>query len=218
MAKQVANDYTLYGFKGSGSAAVEVALTWCGLPFRQVEAASWEPGPELDELRRANPLGQIPTLVLPDGTVLTESAAILIHLGLAHPNSALLPKQPSARATTIRGLVYIAANCYATIGVTDYPERWLAKPDEPSRENLLMGARRHLAELWGVFADTFAASPWLGGAEPNGLDLYAAAISKWSGARAHLKTARPAFHELLLRIEAHPKVAPVFERHWPSVA
>ena len=28
-----------------------------------------------------NPLGQIPTLVLDDGTVLSESAAILIHLG-----------------------------------------------------------------------------------------------------------------------------------------
>lgn len=139
-SRKPAAGYTLYGFKGSGSAAVEVALGWCELPFRQVEAASWEPGPELDELRRVNPLGQIPTLVLPDGTVLTESAAILIHLGLAHPQSGLLPEQPSARAQAIRGLVYIAANCYATIGVIDYSERWLAKPDEPARENVQMGA------------------------------------------------------------------------------
>lgn len=69
-----------------------------------------------------------------------------------------------------------------------------------------------------MFADTFAASPWLSGPGPGALDLYAATISKWSGARAHLKKARPAFHELLLRIEAHPKVVPVFERHWPSVS
>lgn len=214
MKRQVTG-YTLYGFKASGSVAVEVALTWCGVPFRQVEAASWEPGPELDELRRVNPLGQIPTLVLPDGSVMTESAAILIELGLSHPQSGLLPQEPSARAQVIRGLVYVAANCYSAIGVTDYPERWLVNPDEPTRERVRLGARTHLAGLWDVFADTFAATPWLNGPQIGALDLYAAVISKWSGARPHLKQARPAFHELLQRIEAHPRIAPVFERHWP---
>jgi GST-like protein len=47
------------------------------------------------------------------------------------------------------------------------------------------------------------------------LDLYAAAVSKWSGARKHLEGARPVFYETLLRIEAQPKVAPVFAQHWP---
>lgn len=210
--------YTLYGAQGSGSAAVEAALGWCGLPFRQVEAATWEPGSALDELRSVNPLCQIPTLVLPDGTVLTESAAILIHLGLAHPHSGLLPEQAAARARVLRGLVYVAANCYAAVGITDYPERWLRQPDEAATENLRRGARQRLAVLWSAFADSFEAAPWLGGSEPGALDLYAATISKWSGARTHLKKARPAFYELMSRVEVHPKVAPVFERHWPSRA
>jgi GST-like protein len=210
--------YTLYGALGSGSAVVELALGWCGLAFRHVEAATWEPGSALDELRRVNPLCQIPTLVLPDGTVLTESAAILIHLGLAHPRSGLLPEEASARARVLRGLVYVAANCYAAVGISDYPERWLHLPDEAATENLRQGTRQRLAELWSLFADSFEAAPWLGGDEPGALDLYAATISKWSGARAHLEKARPAFHALMLEVEAHPKVAPVFERHWPSKA
>ena len=32
-----------------------------------------------------NPMRQIPTLVLPDGEVMTESAAILIYLADLHP-------------------------------------------------------------------------------------------------------------------------------------
>jgi glutathione S-transferase len=56
-----------------------------------------------DALARINPLKQIPTLVTPDGQVLTESAAILIHLGLEFPASALLAGN---RAQILRGLVY----------------------------------------------------------------------------------------------------------------
>ena len=79
---------TLYGSPGSGSAAVEAGLDIGGLAYRTVDAASWKPSPPgLDELRRINPIAQIPTLVLDDGSILTESAAILIHLGLAHPAS-----------------------------------------------------------------------------------------------------------------------------------
>lgn len=107
---------TLYGHPRSGSAAVEAALVLTGQPYRLVQAASWAPESALDELRRINPLLQIPTLVWDDGTVMTESAAILIELGLRYPASGLLPAAPAARAQALRGPVYIAANCYAMIG------------------------------------------------------------------------------------------------------
>ncbi len=210
--------YTLFGAKGSGSAATEAALTLAAIEFKSVNAATWEPGPGLDELMRVNPLGQIPTLVLPDGSVLTESAAILIHLGLAHPASGLLPADPAARAQTLRGLVYIAANCYAAIGLIDYPERWCAEPDEKTNKRIKAGATQRLHHLWEVFADTFPARPFLGGEHIGALDLLAAVVSKWSGSRKHLATARPEFSALLARIENEPRVAPIFARHWPPAA
>jgi len=108
----------LYGAKGSGSAAIEAALTLAGVRFRSVKAATWEPGPGLRKLKRVNPLAQIPTLVLDDGTVMSESAAILIWLGVRYPKAGLLPAKP---AQAIRGLVFLAANCYAAIGIIDYP-------------------------------------------------------------------------------------------------
>jgi GST-like protein len=210
--------YTLFGAKGSGSAAAEAALTLAAIEFRSINAATWVPGPGRDELARVNPLGQIPTLVLPDGSVLTESAAILIHLGLAHPGSGLLPADAAARAQIIRGLVYVAANCYAAIGLIDYPERWCADPDDKTNKRIKAGATQRLHYLWEVFADTYPARPFLGGAQPGALDLLAAVVSKWSGSRKHLATARPEFSALLARIEAEPRVAPIFARHWPPAA
>jgi GST-like protein len=206
---------TLFGSLGSGSAAIEMALAQAGLPCRHVRAATWEPDSALDELGLVNPLRQIPTLLLDDGSVLSESAAILIHLGLEHPASALLPAEPGARAQAIRGLVYIAANCYAAIGVIDHPERWCADIDDSARKRVLRGARQRLHACWVMFADQFAGQ--LAG-EPGALAFLAAVVSRWSGARRHLASARPDFLATLQRLDAHPALASVLARHWPPTA
>ena len=207
---------TLYGTRGSGSASTEAALELAGLSYRNVEAASWQPSPGLDELRRVNPIAQIPTLVLDDGSVLTESAAILIHLGLAHPASGLLASDPGRRAQQIRGLVYIGANCYAGIGILDYPERWYPDPDDRVRKAMQARGRARVHELWQIFADQFPAEPWLSGEHLGALDILAATVSKWSGARQALAESRPEFAALLARIDADPRIAPVWARHWPQ--
>ena len=204
---------TLYGTKGSGSAAIEAALVRAGLAYTGVEAASWNPGPGLDELLRVNPLGQIPTLVLSDGTVMTESAAILIHLGLTAPPGVLLPADAGARARVLRGLVYIAANCYAAISVIDYPERWCEPCDDAMKAQIRAGTRARLHEHWRLFADEFCIGFDAG--SPGALELLATVVSKWSGSRPHLQAERPSFYAQLLRVEQHPELAPIFQRHWP---
>jgi len=210
--------YTLYGKKGSGSATTQIALDIVGAPYRVVETASWEPNDAFAELLRVNPLGQIPTLLLPDGSPLSESAAILIHLGSVHPDSGLLPRDPSARAQAVRGLVFIAANCYAAISVIDFPERWCADADDDDavKARIRAGTRARLHKYWEMFADLFPAGPYLGGEELGALDIHAAVVSKWSGARKHLEAQRPELHATLMRVEAHPKVAAVFAEHWPK--
>jgi len=208
--------YTLYGTRGSGSAIAEAALERCGLAYRQVRASTWEADSAIGELRRINPLGQIPTLVLPDGSVISESAAILIHLGLEHPTSALLPVNSSARAQTLRGLVFIAANCYSAISQSDYPERYTTQTDEEAHEAVRQGARHLLHRHWEIFADTFAGHPYLGGEVPGALDIMATIVSKWSGSRKHLADHRPEFLALLKRIEVHPWLQPVLARHFDS--
>jgi len=210
--------YTLYGKKGSGSATTQIALEVVGAPYRLIETASWEPNDAFPELLKVNPLGQIPTLVLPDGSALSESAAILIHLGLVHPESGLLPRDPAARAQAVRGVVFIAANCYAAISVIDFPERWCADADSDDavKERIRAGTRARLHKHWEMFADLFPAGPYLGGEELGALDIHAAVVSQWSGSRKHLEAHRPEFYATLQRIEAHPRVAAVFAEHWPK--
>jgi GST-like protein len=214
----MSDGYVLYGKLGSGAASVHAALEIAGAPYRLVEAASWEPDAAFEELLAINPIGQVPTLQLPDGSVLSESAAILVALAERHPGSGLMPADAAARAQALRGLVFIAANCYPCITIIDYPERFCADAteDDAVKTRIRTGTRERLHKHWELFADMFPAQPYLSGSEVGALDLYAAVVSKWSGARAHLLAQRPAFHATLQRIEAHPKVAAVFARHWPK--
>jgi GST-like protein len=112
--------YQLYGKTNSGAAAIEAAVELCDVPYRFIDVeASAEAAQALEKL---NPLQQIPTLQTPSGDVLTESAAILIHLGLTFPAARLLPSDARERDQAIRGMTYIVTNCYAAIGIVDYPE------------------------------------------------------------------------------------------------
>jgi GST-like protein len=206
--------YQLYGHQNSGAAAIEAALELCEIPYRFIDVeSSAEAAKALEKL---NPLKQIPTLQLPDGSVLTESAAILIHLGLAFPESNLLSNTPAERDQAIRGLVYIVSNCYAAIGIIDYPERWLIEPNQSAMENLMAGARRRLHWSWEVFADQFSGELYLDDEPPGALDVLAAVVTRWAGSREHLRNARPGFYAWLTRIDRHPTLAPVFARHWPT--
>lgn len=202
--------YDLFGAPRSGSAAIEIALEYCGVGYRVINAEE-----ENDALLRINPLGQLPTLVLPSGQVLTESAAILIHLGLAFPASGLTAQAPETRAQQLRSLIYLATNCYASIGIIDYPERWLSDTDEAMAKRLATGAKARLYQQWEVFSRTFGTLPSWQPRTPGAPEILASVISRWSGAREHLRGAAPEFHDMLMLVDQHPQVRAVCARHWP---
>jgi GST-like protein len=215
--------YTLYGNKGSGSACVEAALTLIGAPFTKVDAASWLKGPGRDALQAINPLAQIPTLVTKEGEVFTESAAVLLALAARHPASGLLPRGLAQQLQAIRAMSFVAANCYALISVIDYPERYCdnaAEGEDASlRERIKKRSTARLHELWDHFALMFAndrhSSTFLFGEQIGAADLQAYTVSRWSGARTHIRTHAPRLHEVFELVRSHGKLKPVWDAHFP---
>jgi glutathione S-transferase len=135
-----------------------------------VRASTWEADSAQAELQRANPLGQIPALLAPDGSVLTESAAILIHLGLANPASGLLPAE-EARAGPRRSGRWCSSPPIATppSASSTTPSAGATATDAATLDAVRAGARARLHRYWELFADQFAAADtaFLGGAEPK---------------------------------------------------
>ena len=118
-----ATAYTLYGRAGAGSLAPQIVLEEIGVPYQSVWIGR-SPA-EVEEFRRINPAGKIPSLVLPDGTAVSESAAILIHLTEAHPAADLAPAAgSSAHARFLQWMVFLSANVYETALRYFYAERY----------------------------------------------------------------------------------------------
>jgi glutathione S-transferase len=79
---------------------VAVSLKLLGFAF---EHANWSVGKDHAQIRRYSPLGRVPTVVLEDGEVLTESAAILDHLdSVVGPQRALVPTDGAARRQVLQ--------------------------------------------------------------------------------------------------------------------
>jgi glutathione S-transferase len=83
--------YRLLGCRGCGSLIVEAALRLAAIPYDYEEINYEQPGPQRDRLLALNPLGQVPTLVLPDGSIMTESAAIIMMIDDVAPDAGLVP-------------------------------------------------------------------------------------------------------------------------------
>jgi glutathione S-transferase len=78
---------------------VAITLKLLEIPF---EHGNWSVGKDFERIREFNPLGRVPTLVLPNGEKLFESAAILDHLDeLVGPDRALLPARGADRRTAL---------------------------------------------------------------------------------------------------------------------
>lgn len=115
--------YKLCGRRGAGSLAPQILLEEIGAAY---ELLWFDKTPaDLEALRRINPAGKIPSLVLPDGTAVAESAAILIHLTIAHPQAGLAPPAgSSAHARFLQWMVFLSANLYEAALRYFYCERY----------------------------------------------------------------------------------------------
>jgi GST-like protein len=169
---------TLYARDGWGSALIEAQLDWYGLAYRREEVGDLLGSAEARAaLAVINPLAQIPTLVLPGGEVLTESAAITLYLADMTGRHDLVPAPAEAmRAAFLRWLVFLVTNVYPTFTYADVPSRFvkIEAAQTPFRAAVDDYARR----LWKI-VDAAAGGPWFLGARFSAIDIYIAVMTRW---------------------------------------
>ena len=193
--------FVLHGEANSGAVAVEAALTLIGLPYRVVETTTGDPNGSPD-----TPFGQVPALRLPDGEVMTESAAILIWLADSHPAARLSPAWAAPeRPAFLRWTAFVSAQIYAHYWARDFPVRVVKDPAAQAEVKASLAAR--IAHGWEVMEAGVTPGRYLLGDEISVLDIYVMVVSRWTPRKALHERIAPRIGEVVRRVERDPRLA-----------
>lgn len=209
----------LYENPGWGSAIVEAQMAVYGLPVELVRAGDvYEDREAREALGRVNPLMQVPVLILPNGAVMTESAAITLYLAERTGSEVLVPPPLSEeRAAFLRWLIFIVANIYPCFTFADVPTRFV-----PEAEGAAYKARvtEHATRLWKIVAAEVErrGGPWFLGGRFSALDIYLAVMVHWRPGHASFERETPVLAQIAAAASARPDVAPVMARNFPEDA
>lgn len=198
----------LYSAKGSGGVAVEAALTLVQAPYRLIDAYTWDADDPAsgDRVLAANPMRQVPALVLPGGEILTESAAILLWIAETWPAARLGPPPGDpARARFLRWMTFVSAAIYSLYWVKDDPARLV--PDPAGHAALEARVLDRIAECWGKMDAQVSTRRYILGDGLSVLDLYVATVSRFRPRRRRFYAVAPGMAEAVRRVDDDPRLA-----------
>ena len=204
--------YTLYCRNGAGSQAVEALLAVCGAKT-EIAVLDRNPDGSFPEFfHRINPKAEVPTLVLPDHSIMTESAAMMIHIADSYPAAGVSPPLDSAqRPQFLRWMVYLAATLYMSDLRLYYPQRYTTRPGDI--DGIKEKAAETMAREFAIFSAAIAEGPFFFGAKMSALDIYAAMLISWAPDMAALFATHSKLKALYDAVTAVPKVKTVWERN-----
>jgi glutathione S-transferase len=204
--------FKLYARPGAGSAAVEALLAECGVEFEVIDVLKEPDGSVPQSFRQINPRAEVPTLVLPDNSIMTESAAMMIYLADLLPAARLAPPITSAqRARYLRWMLYFATAVYMADLRMYYPARH--STDASHANGIKAKAVQDMERDFDLFATELGEGPFILGQSMSAVDIYAAMLISWAPDVAQLFARRANIKRYYDRVAARPAIAKVWARN-----
>lgn len=199
----------LHYYPGNASLFPHMLLRELGVPFslalvdREVDAQTSAAYLAL------NPNGKIPVLV-DQGQVIYETAAIGLHLADAYPDAGLAPPPGSPeRADYLKWMVHLANTPQAEFRAWFYPHEFTTDPAGVAAVKASAGLR--LAGIFERIEAQLGDGPWLLGRRFSAADLYLLMMVRWGRTLPRPARDLPNLGAHAARVLARPAVQATFE-------
>jgi len=206
--------YVLHWSRGCGSFAPHAALNEVSASYELVEVDLDSNQEYTEEFLAINPRAQVPVLTLPDGTIMTESVAMMIHIADCHPESGLMPDIGQAdRAIVYRWLVFSAVNLYeAGCRIVDTHHYSAKKSDY---EGIRAKARYDLDGYWEMVAEAVGDGSYLLGQRYSVVDICLLMIAQWHPEPDALIERYPNLGMLCDAVKNRPAIEAIWNLNFP---
>lgn len=207
--------YILHTSAGSGGFAVEAILAEAGAEYRVVPIDTKKNEHRKKSFLKLNPMAQVPVLTLPDGTVMTESAAMVIHLADALAGGKLAPKPGTAkRAQYLRWLTFMAVNLYTADLRFFYSDRYTTDP--AGAEAVKASGLRDMEGQFAMLDKAVGAGMYLLGNSFSAADPYLLMLCHWHPEPAKMLSQRKNLGRICQRVKSRKAIAPLnaFHKLW----
>jgi glutathione S-transferase len=203
--------YVLFGRNNTGSLAVEALLEEAGAKYTLKDVTKKADKSTPEWFFDINPRGEVPVLQLPDGSLMTESAAIMIYLA-DKLGTGLAPRIDDAvRPAYLRWMVFLAANAYNSDLRMYYPERYSV--DLKHAPDIKLQAEKDLERDLAQFSSAVGEGPYILGKQFSAVDIYAAMLIGWAPDVDAVFRRHRNLKELYKRTVERPRIAVAWARH-----
>ncbi|EJC82212.1 glutathione S-transferase [Rhizobium leguminosarum bv. trifolii WSM2297] len=194
-----------YGVPEGCSFGSIVALEWSGLPYRLCRVEM----PEMvssDDYLRINPVGETPSLLLDDGRVISESMAILQHIGARTVGSGRAFVQGSEDFDRLNQmLAFLNTTFFKAFGPLWYAFEHALQPDE--KQALTAYGIAAVEKAHYTLERLLDGREWLVGNGPSLADAYFVGIARWNDFHKVVDRSQfPGLHRLYERMQQQPAV------------
>jgi len=189
----------LYYIPGTCAFGTIVALEWLGMPFRLCRLD----GTDLHSAAylRLNPLSQVPTFNSSEG-VLTESAAILQHIGFLGLDKGLTYKQGTREYDHLNQLMsFLTTGLHASIGPIVHPERF--GDTQSSQQEIVKKAKTETVPArFKHIEQMINGHGWLAGDHPTIADAYFYGVGRKANEFINFEKSFPKIASFFLRFKS----------------
>ena len=201
--------YSLYYYPDNASTFPHMLLRELGVPFELRLVDRKQDAQRSAEYLRLNPQGLIPVLV--DGElVITETAAIAMHLVDRHPESGLAPPVGTVeRAQFYRWMMYLTNTVQPEHLKRAYPHRHVSDPG--AVEDVRATAIRRLNGMFDHIEAELGNGPWLLGERYSAVDMFLLMMVMWTSRMPRPATRLPGIAAHAARVMARAAVRAALE-------
>lgn len=200
----------LYWVKGTISIAVAIALEEAGLPYDAVQMDFKTADQTKPDYLAVNPKGRVPALALEDGTVLTETGALLDYIAAIAPTANLVPTDPQNAAHMRSTMYYLASAMHIAHAHKMRGSRWATQQssfDDMTRmvpETMAACAAyvdAHILRGDYVLGDTFSIA-----------DPYLYVVCNWLSGDGVDVALYPKIEKFMSKMQARPSVQTIYQK------